>query len=46
MIQRTHTPTAPWTIVAANSKSSARVQVVETVVEAIQRELQRRSKQK
>jgi len=46
MIQRTHTPTAPWTIVGANCKYSARVQVVETVVEAIQRELQRRSKQK
>ncbi|MEL7036081.1 MAG: polyphosphate:AMP phosphotransferase [Cyanobacteria bacterium J06592_8] len=40
MIQRTHTPTAPWTVVAANCKYFARVQVVETVVEAIQRQIQ------
>ncbi|MDY7020690.1 MAG: polyphosphate:AMP phosphotransferase [Cyanobacteriota bacterium] len=40
MIQRTHTPTAPWTIVAANCKYLARVQVVETLVEAIQRQIQ------
>ncbi|NJK39184.1 MAG: polyphosphate:AMP phosphotransferase [Oscillatoriales cyanobacterium RM1_1_9] len=40
MIQRTHTPTAPWSIVAANDKYYARVKVVETVVEAIQRQLE------
>ncbi|WP_414565096.1 MULTISPECIES: polyphosphate:AMP phosphotransferase [unclassified Anabaena] len=43
-IQRTSTPTAPWTIVAANDKYYARVKVIETVVEAIQTELQRRKK--
>ncbi|WP_414545964.1 polyphosphate:AMP phosphotransferase [Nostoc sp. CCY0012] len=43
-IQRTSTPTAPWTIVAANDKYYARVKVIETVVEAIQAELQRRQK--
>ena len=36
-IQRTTTPTAPWTIVAANDKYYARVKVIETVVEAIER---------
>ncbi len=41
MIQRTHTPTAPWTLVPANSKYYARVMVVETVVEAIQKQLER-----
>jgi polyphosphate:AMP phosphotransferase len=42
MIQRTHTPTAPWTIVAGNNKQYARVKVIETVVEAIKQELKRR----
>jgi AMP-polyphosphate phosphotransferase len=37
MIQRTTTPTAPWTLVAANDKYYARVNVIETVVQAIQR---------
>lgn len=41
-IQRTTTPTAPWTIVAANNKYYARVKVIETVVQAIETELQRR----
>lgn len=41
MIQRTHTPTAPWTLVPANSKYYARVMVVETVVAAIQQQLER-----
>jgi polyphosphate:AMP phosphotransferase len=39
MIQRTHTPTAPWTIVAGNNKQYARVKVIETVVEAIKQKL-------
>jgi polyphosphate:AMP phosphotransferase len=42
MIQRTHTPTAPWTIVAGNNKQYARVKIIETVVEAIKQELKRR----
>jgi polyphosphate kinase 2 (PPK2 family) len=42
MIQRTHTPTAPWTIVAGNDKQYARVKVIETVVEAIKQELKQR----
>ena len=41
-IQRTTTPTAPWTVVAANDKYYARVKVIETVVDAIQAELKRR----
>ncbi|MGJ5675811.1 MAG: polyphosphate:AMP phosphotransferase [Nostochopsis sp.] len=43
-IQRTTTPTAPWTIVAANDKYYARVKVIETVVDAIQAELKRRKR--
>jgi polyphosphate:AMP phosphotransferase len=43
-IQRTTTPVAPWTIVAANNKYYTRVKVVETVVDAIQAELKRRKK--
>jgi polyphosphate:AMP phosphotransferase len=35
MIQRTHTPTAPWTVVAGDDKQYARVKVIQTVVEAI-----------
>lgn len=43
-IQRTTTPNAPWTIVAANDKYYARVKVVETVVNAIQAEIKRRKR--
>jgi len=43
-IERTTTPTAPWTIVAANSKPYARFKVIETVVTAIKRELRQRKK--
>jgi polyphosphate:AMP phosphotransferase len=39
-IQRTSTPTAPWTLVAANDKYFARVQVIQTVTEAISKHLQ------
>ncbi|MFE1747654.1 polyphosphate:AMP phosphotransferase [Coleofasciculus sp. H7-2] len=41
-IQRTSTPNAPWTIVAANDKYYARVKVIQTVTEAIRAELKRR----
>lgn len=39
MVQRTHTPYAPWTLVEANDKYYARVKVVETVVNAIRHHL-------
>ena len=41
-IQRTSTPTAPWTIVAANDKYYARVKVIQTVTDAIRRKLKKR----
>ncbi len=44
MIQRTSTPTAPWSIIAANDKYYARVKVIQTVVQAIRAELKRRGK--
>lgn len=40
-IGRTTTPTAPWTIVAANDKYYARVKVLETVVDAVHSKLKR-----
>jgi AMP-polyphosphate phosphotransferase len=40
-IQRTHTPLAPWNMVAANDKYYARVRVIQTVVEAIETRLKR-----
>jgi polyphosphate:AMP phosphotransferase len=42
MIQRTHTPTAPWSVIAGNDKYHARVKTIETVSEAIRGELKRR----
>lgn len=42
MIQRTSTPTAPWTAIAANDKYYARVKVIQTVIEAIRRKLKHR----
>lgn len=42
MIQRTSTPAAPWTLIPANDKYFARVNVIETVVQAIRHELKRR----
>lgn len=42
MIQRTDVPTAPWIVVAAESKRWARVNVIETVVEAIEVALDKR----
>ncbi|MBE9179450.1 polyphosphate:AMP phosphotransferase [Oculatella sp. LEGE 06141] len=41
-ILRTHTPQAPWHLVAANDKHYARVKVIQTVTQAIQAELKRR----
>ncbi|MFB2880809.1 polyphosphate:AMP phosphotransferase [Floridanema aerugineum] len=41
-IQRTSTPTAPWTLIPANDKYFARVKVIQTVSGAIVRELKRR----
>ena len=42
MIERTTTPVAPWTIVSGNNKYYARVQVIQTVIQAIEHELKRR----
>jgi AMP-polyphosphate phosphotransferase len=42
MIQRTSTPTAPWTLIAANDKYYARVKVIQTVVGAIRQKLKHR----
>lgn len=36
MIQRCHTPAAPWTIVAGNDKRFARVQIVQTIVKRLE----------
>ncbi len=41
-IQRTHTPLAPWHIIAADDKYHARVKVIQTVTESIQATLDRR----
>ena len=41
-IARTSTPAAPWTIVPANDKYYARVDAIETVINAIKAELKRR----
>lgn len=35
MLRRTHTPTAPWTLVSAEDKNHARLKVLETVVSAL-----------
>jgi polyphosphate kinase 2 (PPK2 family) len=39
MIARTSTPQAPWTLVAANDKRFARVQVVESLCTRLERAL-------
>lgn len=41
-IEQTSTPTAPWTLIAANDKYYARVKVIETVTQAIRAQLKRR----
>ena len=42
MLARTDRPWAPWHVVAGDSKRSARVEVVETVCTAVERELEAR----
>jgi AMP-polyphosphate phosphotransferase len=42
MLERTHTPEAPWTVVAGEDKRFARVQVVRTVCTAVEEALQSR----
>ncbi len=43
MLQRTDTPNAPWTVVEATHKRYVRTRVFETVLVAVQRELDRRT---
>ncbi len=40
MIRKTSTKNAPWTIVEGNNKNYARIKVLETIVEAIERRLE------
>jgi polyphosphate kinase 2 (PPK2 family) len=40
MFERTHTKTAPWTLVEANNKEWARVKVIETVVQRVKAALE------
>jgi len=42
MLQRTRTAYAPWTVVEATQSRYARVKVFETIIEAVQEELDRR----
>ena len=46
MIARTSTPYSPWTIVPGNDKYYARVNVLETVIHAIETELKNGLKNK
>ncbi|MGD1850383.1 MAG: polyphosphate:AMP phosphotransferase [Cyanophyceae cyanobacterium] len=39
MLHHTHTDAAPWSVIAANNKLYARVQVIKTVIEAIDADL-------
>lgn len=39
VLQRTHTPFAPWTVVEANDKDYARVKVLRTVIAAMEKRL-------
>lgn len=41
MISSTNTPYAPWVVVPANNKKAARVAVLQTVVDTLQRELEK-----
>ncbi len=45
MLQRTQTAYAPWTVVEATQGRYARVKVFESVLQAVQRELERRASQ-
>ena len=40
MIDRTHTPNAPWTIIEGNCKRHARIQALDTVIEAISKRIE------
>ncbi len=40
VLQRTHTAHAPWTVVEANNKKYARIKVLRTVINAIEKRLQ------
>jgi polyphosphate kinase 2 (PPK2 family) len=42
MIQRTSTPSAPWTVIPGNDKYYARVKVIQTVIQAIETEIKHR----
>ena len=44
MVEGTSTPSAPWQLVPANDKRFARVQVLETVCDALKRALKGRKK--
>lgn len=46
MVERTSTAHAPWTLVAANDKLHARVQVVETLCDTLEAELRARRKRR
>jgi len=46
MVERTSTRSAPWTLVEANSKSFARVKVMHTVADALEKALERIEKHK
>jgi len=39
MLLKTSTTTAPWTVVPSNDKYYARVNVLETIVDALERDL-------
>lgn len=42
MVERTSTEIAPWTLVAANDKHKARVQVLETLADALEKTLRKK----
>jgi polyphosphate kinase 2 (PPK2 family) len=42
MVRRTSTPQAPWHLVSSQDKRSARIEVLSTVVDALERALERR----
>jgi len=44
VLQRTHTAFAPWTVVEANDKEYARIKVLQTVVDAIEKRLDKDDK--
>jgi len=46
MVDRTSTATAPWTLVEANNKYFARIKVLKTICEALERALERSHKKK